>query len=283
VNRWLLILAVALLAVAAGRMHLFHVPLDQITVNRLEWNDLDEPARDALRADWRRVRATTGDEHGMLVQRMETLSRMLVSHRRRSNEKLATADLERELAGLETRVSDWLPGPPQAGQGAGERVTRRTTRLLNRFLENLSGAGRLDPEERDRLLGLPYDERVLAGLEIQKQEEIFFLAETDGTHDLDELAGIEPLAVVADAWDQRRRRGFLGRAGEVLGLTPEELAPLADAADEELVRMLRALLTPKVRRHLEHRKVEPQRIEEILTKPYRELERILDDLERDLR
>ncbi|RKY20131.1 MAG: hypothetical protein DRQ55_08690 [Planctomycetota bacterium] len=279
-RRWLLVLLAAALLLAAGRRHLFHVPHDQLTVNRLAWNTLDEIERDALRSTWRRVASNSGPDRSGLERRMETLSRLLVVRRRGNDRSLPSTELNAELAELEQCVNKWLPESAGAPQSAAARVTRRTGRLLNLFLEHLTDARRLDPAERDRLLALPYSRRVVEGLELQKREEIFFLSETSGARDMDELDRQEPLAVVANARDQRRRRGFLGRAGRVMDLSASELRRLADVPPEELMSTLRELMVPKVRRHLEHTDVSDERIEAILAQPYRELERTLDALVR---
>ena len=279
-KRRLLVIAAAAVALAAGSRGLFRVPEDQVVANRLAWMELDAPGREQVRAAWQRVQGSTGVERERLLRRMETLSRMQVAHRRKFDQVMDAETLDRELAAIPVRVEAELDRLEVGPGDVAERLQRRSARRLGRFLDNLVAAGRLEVTERDRLQVLPWDTRLTAGLELQKREEIFFLSEARDPAPVAELAELQPLDVVAQARDGRRRQGFLGRVSAMLGLTTEDRALLADVPDERIVPLLRELMIPKARALLEARDVEPARIESILAKPYRDLERSLDALVR---
>lgn len=284
-NRALLILCLGALLLAAGRRALFHVPADQVTSNQLAWNRMGDAERERMRSAWIRVSSSRGVERETLSRRMETLSRLLVAHRRRTDRLPDAATLRAELAAMPERMSLWLDGLGPSEGNLSERIERRTSRRLTRFLQNQEATGRFDPEQIERIRDLPLAARIDAGLELKKQEEIFFLAEVfrDDTQALeltDELSDVEPLQVVERGRDERRRQGFLGRASSVLGLSAEDRARLDLVPDEELVALLRELMSPKVAAHLRAKGVSEDRIQGYLAKPYRELERALDALER---
>lgn len=273
----LVVLAAALLLVAAGGARLFHVPRDQVMVNRIAWEVLSPGERAEMRAMWQRVQSADGSEAERLTERMATLSRLVVKHRRRADAMPTEDELVRQLDRLPERVDRYLDDLGSSPGTPSERVRRRTTRRLDQFLTNLETGGVLEPGERARLLAQPFDQRVRDSLELQKREELFFMAEAHlgGEPDATEL---EPLSVVDRSREQRRRAGFLGRAAQLLELSPEDRALLADAPDDRLVSILRQAMAPKVRELLEQRGLEPAAIDKILEEPYRQIERTLHRL-----
>jgi hypothetical protein len=89
-----------------------------------------------------------------------------------------------------------------------------------------------------------------------------------------------PLEVAEQMRETRRRRGLLGRASRVFGLTEADRTWLADVSDEELVKALRTVYEPKVRAHLEEKGWGQDEIAKVLAYPLRKLERTLDRIER---
>jgi hypothetical protein len=167
-----------------------------------------------------------------------------------------------------------------------DRLQGRTKRLVLSFLKNLSEVGRLDLAKREGIESLPYATFITEALDLQKHEEIYMLAEGAlplQPVDLVRLQELNPLDVAEQMRETRRRRGLLGKASRLFGLTGDDRTWLADVSDEDLVSALRSIYEPKVRAHLEAKGMEPVEITKILSEPFRKLERTLDRIQSEAR
>lgn len=276
--RLLALLAAASLVAWAGA-ELFHVPEARVEANRQVWEQLDDGERQRLRQAWRSLEAAGGERRELLVRRMATLSRLIVELEQRDPALVTPEALEGRLASVRPALDGRL-----TGEGTlSERLRGRVTRQVRSLTASLESQGRLDPAERQRLDGLPYQQAVEAALDLLKHEEIFLYAEgihpPDEPNDVLEMQAMSPLEVASRMRIERRRRGLMGRAARAFDLAPTELRRLDECSDEDLVRLLRELYQPKVRGYLEQRGLPETQIEEIVGQPLRSLELTLNRLE----
>jgi len=279
---------VGLLGLGASRLELAPVSIEQQSQNRIRWMALPNFEKEQLRQRWEEFRNQPLETQALLVQRAGTLGRLAAHESRREGGRRTPEEVEQDLARLPERLGPLLGLPPDSKPAfLSEALRVRTRKRIQAFLDNLVKAERLALGERAELEALPtWDQYVQGCLELRKREEIFLYAEGGGTAaaGVDERRQIEalaPLDVVEQMREVRRLRGFLGRAGAVLGLDAAERQQLADASDEEFFEVARRLMVPKARQYMRERlQMADDQIDRVLARPYRDLERSLHRLAR---
>ena len=94
-----------------------------------------------------------------------------------------------------------------------------------------------------------------------------------------QLESLAPLDVIDRMLELRRLRGFLGQAGKVLGLTADEQQQLAEASDDDFFLVGKRLMEPKARQYMSSRLgMDEEKINRMLSRPYRQIERSLHRL-----
>ena len=279
--------ALALLAagvvVAAVRFDLYPVSRAQQQQNRIRWMATPTFEKQKVRERWIAFRARPLDEQLQIVRRVATLSR-LQEHAAPDGGRRPIAALEQDLRRMPARLALNLGvGDVDDPAVLADLLRARTRSRVDAFLTNLQQAGRLDEAERETLDGLSWDVYLQRALELQKREEIYLYAEggrqVERDDDAEPVEDLEPLDVLDLMREARRLRGFLGRAGEVLGLTEAEQQRLEDASDEDFFRVARALMVPKAREYMRvELEMTDEQIARVLARPYRDLERALHRL-----
>jgi|GEM_PF-2002550 len=283
------------LLVAASAASLFPVSHAQQRKNRIRWMALPTYERDRMRELWEGFEQQAVDVQHQVMRRVATLGRLQEQRSLQLEGRRSAEEVERVLQAMAERLERLLDGgelasEPVSGSGPmsgaseaslADRIREQTRLRIDAFLDNLVEAERLSVARRTELRGLSWDEFVRHALEMQKDEEIFLYSEVSRSAQTtyDELA---PLDVVEEMLDIRRLRGFLGEAGEVLGLTEEEQHRLALASDEDFFRVAKHLMEPKARKYMsDHFEMNEEQIDRVLSRPYRQLERSLHRLVRE--
>lgn len=284
--RFALVLLVSTSLLAGASLELFHVAPDQERRNLTEWHRMAEAERDSMRQVWKRLLSLQGPQRDLTLRRMATISRLQERHRQRLGELPGRDELVRVLKDCPAQVTGVLDRKGLPPGKLRDRVQGRTKRLVLSFLKNLSDLGRLDVAKRKGIESLPYPALIIEALDLQKHEEIYLLAEGAlplQPVDLVRLQELSPLDVAEQMRETRRRRGLLGKASRLFGLTEADRTWLAEVSDEDLVSGLRSIYEPKVRAHLEAEGAEPAEITKILSEPFRKLERTLDRIQSEAR
>lgn len=282
-SRLAVIALLASLLVASASFELFHVSAEQERENLVEWQRMDEGARDAMRQTWRKLSALNGGQRESSQRRMSTVARLLERRRARTGIKVTHDELLTLLDDYPERLAGVLD---QRGLPPGmlrERMQIRTRRLVLSFLNGLTEAGRLEEGQRQGLEGLAYPELISEALTLQKREEIYLYAEGAPPLEQVDVLGLQelsPLDVAEKMREARRRRGLLGRASRAFDLSAADRSWLAGLTDEALVSGLRNLFEPKVRAHLEAKGWSEADISRVQSEPFRKLERTLNRIER---
>lgn len=273
------LLALVLLGATWSFGH-FDVRREQQTANEQRWASLSGAERDALRERWDdlRTRLRAGDDDAeVLRRRLGALNRLMQQPAARP---LQGEELDRHLERLPTLLQDYLGLAPEMRWEPGELVVvlrADTNRRMNAFLGNLSHEGLVDNDDLARFHSASWDGKVEFALELLKREALIFEAEEPAA-ELEELEELSPLDLAARQLEERRRRGLLGRAGRLLPLSDEESRRLYDATDEDFERAFRDIVRPAARRLLLAEGVPEERVDELVSRPYRSLERIMERL-----
>ena len=271
------------LLMASASFELFHVSADQERENLMEWQRMDEGARDAMRQAWRKLSALEGGRRETTQRRLSTVARLMERRRARTGIRVTHDELLNLLGEYPERLAGVLdhhglpPGPLR------ERMQTRTRRLVLSFLNGLTEAGRLDEVERLGLEQQAYPSLISEALNLQKREEIYLYAEGAPPLEQVDVLGLQelsPLDVAEKMREARRRRGLLGRASREFDFSAADRSWMAEVSDEDLVRGLRTLFEPKVREHLEAKGWSEEDISRVLSEPFRKLERTLNRIER---
>ncbi len=272
----------AALLVAAAGFTLFPVSVEQQRKNRIQWLALPEFEQQRLREEWAELSDQPPEVQHEIMRRLATLQR-LRSHPSQVDEGTRRPDeVERVLKGMAGRLRRLLePQAQESDEDTALRLRARTRERIDAFLDNLVAADRLDLNERTELGNLAWEEYVRVSLEIQKAEEIYLYSEFSGRREREpaQMETLAPLDLLEEMLEVRRLRGFLGEAGEVLGLSEAEQQQLAEASDEDFFRVAKALMEPKAREYMSRElKMDQDQIERTLARPYRDLERSLHRL-----
>jgi len=258
----------------------FDVRAEQLARNEQRWASLSGAERDALRERWSllRQRLREGDEGAeVLRRRLGALNRLLQQPGTRT---LEGEELETHLERLPTRLQTYLGLASELHWEPNELMVvlrADTRRRMDAFLGNLSHEGLVDDADLARFYSAPWDAKVEFALQLLKREALFFEAEEPAA-ELEEWQELSPLDLAARQLEQRRRRGLLGRAGRLLQLSAEESSRLYSAEDDEFERVFREVVRPAARRLLLAEGLEPERVEDLVARPYRSLERIMERL-----
>lgn len=165
-------------------------------------------------------------------------------------------------------------------------LDERITRAVAAFLDNLESEHEIEAATRSWLVSLPPQELLVECLKLQKRRDIFLFVERhapEGQAELMELSELSPLDAIDRLDDIRRENGFLGRAGQVLQLSPQQMAEISASPEEDALRLLKRMLAPRIRALLAAEGKPAERIDQILRLPPRELERVLNRLLRETR
>lgn len=289
--RRVLILLGLCLPVLAGswRYPLFDVAPAQLSANEERWAGLSLDQRAALRTRWNTLRGRLSDrsEGERTARRLGTLNRLLHTLGQQPD-RLEV--LVNELDDLPARLSALLGEPgsrPAAGaeKPAAAELTRllrlATARRMTAFLGNLAREGRLGAEDMAAFDRADWDGKVGLALRLMKREALFFRAELGAApgqaagFDLDTLS---PLDVAAHQEAYRRQRGLVGRAGRLLNLPTEKRNRLAQAEPESFARTFDEVVRPAARELLLERGFAQDRVDALMARPYRALERVLERL-----
>jgi hypothetical protein len=272
-------LLVALMA-AASLSLLPPVSMEQQEQNRLQWLALPEFEREKLREEWAELNREPLEAQLVVMRRLATLERLRARQDRMGGPAETNEDLMRTLQGVAGRLRRLLEVEPDGSDAdAAAKLRASTRRRIDAFLDNLVEAGRLPAHAREELGNTTWDEFVRQALEIQKAEEIHLYSEFSSRSETSQLEALPPLDVIDEMLEIRRLRGFLGQAGMVLGLSPEEQQQLVAASDDEFFQTAKRLMEPKAREYMSDRlKMRDEQIDRVLSRPYRQVERSLHRL-----
>ncbi len=282
-NRLAVIALLASLLMASASFELFHVSAEQERENLIEWQRMDEGARDDMRRTWRELSSLKGGLRETSQRRLATVARLLERRRARTGHKVTHDELLTLLGDYPERLAGVLDRHGLPPGLLHERMQNRTRRLVLSFLNGLTETGRLDEGQSQDIEGLPYPELISEALTLQKREEIYLYAEGAPPLEQVDVLGLQelsPLDVAEKMREARRRRGLLGRASRDFDLSAADRSWLAGVSDEKLVSGLRTLFEPKVRAHLEAKDWSEADISRVLSEPFRKLERTLNRIER---
>jgi hypothetical protein len=275
----LFVLAVLLMA-ATSALRWPSVPREQQNRNRLQWMALPEYERERLRKEWTDLNAEPRAVQLELMRRLATLDRLRTRRNLNGQGMPATEEIKGILEGVTSRLRlEFGEGLARSEGEMLQQLRISTQRRIDGFLDNLVEAGRLSLEQREAAQESSWDDYVRNALEIQKAEEIFLYSEFADGDDSVELEELAPLDVLDEMLEIRRLRGFLGRAGAVLGLSAEEQRLLSEASNEEFYGVAKRLMEPKAREYMVAQLgMSKQQVDRVLSQPYRDLERSLHRL-----
>jgi hypothetical protein len=276
---------VMLLTAAVGLSVFPPVSFEQQEKNRIQWMAIPEFERDQLRQQWADLSSGPVDAQLMVMRRLATLERLRARPSNGGGGTRSPEDVERTLDGMANRLRRLLDVDPASSDvETAQRLRASTKRRIDAFLDNLVLAERLTPAEREALGQASWDEFVKLALEMQKAQEIYLYSESSTRGEGNVLEALAPLDVIDEMLEIRRLRGFLGRAGVVLGLSPEEQLLLAEVPNDEFFRIAKRLMEPKAREYMSTRlDMDEEQIHWVLSRPYREVERSLNRLGRSKR
>ncbi|MCB9898083.1 MAG: hypothetical protein H6825_08770 [Planctomycetes bacterium] len=286
-RRALPILVAALALLGAGSLgggFGFTVTSAQKLANYEAWQQLSSTERRELRRDWEQVAALPDDELDALSRRHGALMRMRQDYTAAHGQPPTLEALDAELAGLAPRIAAALGASTTDPAELSRLVDERIARALAAFLDNLERSGEIGTTEREWLDSLPLPELVQESLKLQKRQDLFLFVERnapDQGEQLMELQELDPLDAIDRLDQHRRREGFLGRAGSILELTDAQLAELRSSTDRDAVRLLKRMLKPRIAELLAAAGKAPEKIDQVLRLPPRQLERTLNQLLRE--
>lgn len=275
-----LLILMVLLTAAASMSLLPPVSTEQQEKNRIQWMALSEFERERMRDEWAELNSEPPEAQLVVMRRLATLERLRERPALHGQQTPTTEELERKLHGVASRLRRLLDTDPAGSDvETSAKLRASTKRRIDAFLDNLVEADRLSLAARDDLRLASWEEYVRLALEIQKSEEIYLYSELSSRGERRQLEGLAPLDVINEMLEIRKLRGFLGQAGEVLGLSVEEQQLLASASDDEFFLIAKRLMEPKVREYMSTRlEMGPEQIDRVLSRPYRDLERSLHRL-----